>query len=134
VVTVYESIEQSNEVDQTGGLGYLGEIANATPSAANIRRYAEIVRERAILRQLVTVGDEIAGNALNPAGRDVKQLLDDAEQRIFQIAEAGNRATTASSRSSPCSARSSSAWKPCWRATASPTSPAWPPASPISTA
>ncbi|WP_310452574.1 replicative DNA helicase [Sulfuritalea sp.] len=91
VVTVYESIEQSNEVDQTGGLGYLGEIANATPSAANIRRYAEIVRERAILRQLVTVGDEIAGNALNPAGRDVKQVLDDAEQRIFQIAEAGNR-------------------------------------------
>ena len=91
VVTVYESIEQSNEVDQTGGLGYLGEIANATPSAANIRRYAEIVRERAILRQLVTVGDEIAGNALNPAGRDVKQLLDDAEQRIFQIDEAGNR-------------------------------------------
>ncbi|MDA8259351.1 MAG: replicative DNA helicase [Betaproteobacteria bacterium] len=90
VVTVYESIEQSNEVDQTGGLGYLGEIANATPSAANIRRYAEIVRERAILRQLVTVGDEIAGNALNPAGRDVKQLLDEAEQRIFQIAEAGN--------------------------------------------
>ena len=93
VVTVYESIEQSNEVDQTGGLGYLGEIANATPSAANIRRYAEIVRERAILRQLVTVGDEIAGNALNPAGRDVKQLLDDAEQRIFQIAEAGNRSS-----------------------------------------
>jgi len=91
VVTVYESIELSNEVDQTGGLGYLGEIANATPSAANIRRYAEIVRERAILRQLVTVGDEIAGNALNPAGRDVKALLDDAEQRIFQIAEAGNR-------------------------------------------
>ena len=91
VVTVYESIEQSNEIDQTGGLGYLGEIANATPSAANIRRYAEIVRERAILRQLVTVGDEIAGNALNPAGRDVKTLLDEAEQRIFQIAEAGNR-------------------------------------------
>ncbi|MDO9448901.1 MAG: DnaB-like helicase N-terminal domain-containing protein, partial [Rugosibacter sp.] len=46
VVTVYESIEQSNEVDQTGGLAYLAEIANATPSAANVRRYAEIVRER----------------------------------------------------------------------------------------
>nr|MBP7423739.1 replicative DNA helicase [Sulfuritalea sp.] len=91
VVTVYESIEASNEVDQTGGLGYLGEIANATPSAANIRRYAEIVRERGILRQLVTVGDEIAGNALNPAGREVKALLDEAEQKIFQIAEAGNR-------------------------------------------
>ena len=91
VVTVFESIEQSNEIDQTGGLSYLAEIANSTPSAANIRRYAEIVRERAILRQLVTVGDEIAGNALNPAGRDVKQLLDDAERRIFEIAEAGNR-------------------------------------------
>ena len=91
VVTVYESIEASNEVDQTGGLAYLGEIANSTPSAANIRRYAEIVRERAILRQLVTVGDEIAGNALNPAGREVKTLLDEAEQKIFQIAEAGNR-------------------------------------------
>jgi replicative DNA helicase len=89
VVTVYESIEQSNEVDQTGGLGYLGEIANATPSAANIRRYAEIVRERAILRQLVTVGDEIAGNALNPAGRDVKQLLDDAEQAHFPDRRSG---------------------------------------------
>lgn len=93
VVTVYESIEQSNEVDQTGGLAYLGEIANATPSAANIRRYGEIVRERAVLRQLVTVGDEIAGNALNPAGRDVKTLLDDAEQRVFAIAEMGNRNT-----------------------------------------
>jgi replicative DNA helicase len=91
VVTIYESIEKSNEVDQTGGLAYLGEIANATPSAANIRRYAEIVHERAVLRRLVTVGDEIAASALNPAGRDVKVLLDQAEQRVFEIAEAGNK-------------------------------------------
>ncbi len=91
VVTVFEQIEQSNEIEQTGGLAYLAEIANATPSAANIRRYAEIVRERAVLRRLVTVGDEIAGSALNPAGRDVKTLLDDAERRIFEIAEAGQR-------------------------------------------
>ncbi|MDR2000054.1 MAG: replicative DNA helicase [Zoogloeaceae bacterium] len=89
VVTVYESIDKSNEVDQAGGMAYLGEIANATPSAANIRRYAEIVRERAVLRKLVSVGDEIAANALNPAGRDAKQLLDEAEQRVFEIAEAG---------------------------------------------
>ncbi|QDX82701.1 replicative DNA helicase [Denitratisoma sp. DHT3] len=89
VVTVYESIEKSNEVEQTGGLAYLGEIANNTPSAANIRRYAEIVHERAVLRKLVTVGDEIAASALNPAGRDVKQLLDQAEQKVFEIAEAG---------------------------------------------
>ncbi|MGE5467107.1 MAG: replicative DNA helicase [Ignavibacteria bacterium] len=91
VVTIYESIEKSNEVDQTGGLAYLGEIANATPSAANIRRYAEIVHERAVLRKLVTVGDEIASSALNPAGRDVKVLLDQAEQKVFEIAEAGNK-------------------------------------------
>lgn len=93
VVTVYESIEKSNEVDQTGGLAYLGEIANNTPSAANIRRYAEIVHERAVLRKLVTVGDEIAASALNPAGRDVKELLDHAEQKVFEIAEAGARIT-----------------------------------------
>jgi replicative DNA helicase len=93
VVTIYESIEKSNETDQTGGLAYLGEIANATPSAANIRRYAEIVHERAVLRKLVTVGDEIAANALNPAGRDVKELLDQAEQKVFEIAEAGARTT-----------------------------------------
>jgi len=91
VVTVHESIEKSNEVEQTGGLAYLGEIANATPSAANIRRYAEIVRERAILRKLVSVGDEIAASALNPAGRDAKQLLDEAEAKVFEIAEMGAR-------------------------------------------
>ncbi len=91
VVTVYESIEKSNEVEQAGGLAYLGEIANNTPSAANIRRYAEIVRERAVLRRLVTVGDEIAASALNPAGRDAKTLLDQAEAKVFEIAEAGAR-------------------------------------------
>jgi replicative DNA helicase len=75
----------------TGGLAYLGELAANTPSAANIRRYAEIVRERAILRQLVTAGDEIAGSALNPLGRDPKTLLDEAEAKVFAIAEGGFR-------------------------------------------
>ncbi|MBX9849045.1 MAG: replicative DNA helicase [Rhodocyclaceae bacterium] len=93
VVTVFESIEKSNETDQTGGLGYLAEIANNTPSAANIRRYAEIVRERSVLRKLVSAGDEIAASALNPAGRDVKQILDEAEVKVLEIAEAGARST-----------------------------------------
>ena len=93
VVTVFESIEKSNEVEQAGGLAYLGEIANNTPSAANIRRYAEIVRERAVLRRLVTVGDEIAASALNPNGRDAKVLLDQAEAKVFEIAEAGARSS-----------------------------------------
>lgn len=91
VVTVFESIDKGGEVEHTGGLAYLGEIVNSTPSAANIRRYAEIVRERAILRKLVTVGDEIASSALSPAGRDAKQLLDEAEAKVFEIAEAGAR-------------------------------------------
>ncbi|MBN8474405.1 replicative DNA helicase [Sulfuritalea sp.] len=60
VVTVFESVERSNEVDQTGGLGYLGEIANTTPSIANIRRYAEIIRDKAVLRGLIAAADALA--------------------------------------------------------------------------
>jgi replicative DNA helicase len=90
-VTVAEAIDLAGEGTETGGLAYLGELAVNTPSASNIRRYAEIVRERAILRQMVTVGDEIAGSALNPLGRDAKQLLDEAEARVFAIAESGFR-------------------------------------------
>jgi replicative DNA helicase len=89
VVTVAESLDLAGEGSDTGGLAYLGELAANTPSAANIRRYAEIVRERAILRQLVTAGDEIAGSAFNPLGRDPKQLLDEAEAKVFAIAEGG---------------------------------------------
>lgn len=91
VVTVFESLEKSNEAEQAGGLAYIAEIANSTPSAANIRRYAEIVRERAILRKMVAVGDEIAASALNPSGRDAKMLLDEAEAKVFEIAEDGAR-------------------------------------------
>jgi replicative DNA helicase len=89
VVTVAEALEGAGEGEQTGGLAYLGELAANTPSAANIRRYAEIVRERAVLRQLVATADEIAGDALNPLGRDAETLLDEAESKIFAIAEAG---------------------------------------------
>ncbi|MBL8473607.1 MAG: replicative DNA helicase [Rhodocyclaceae bacterium] len=91
VVTVFESVDKNNEAEQIGGMAYLGEIAVNTPSAANIRRYAEIIRERAILRRLVAAGDEIAASALNPQGRDAKELLDRAESTIFEIAEAGAR-------------------------------------------
>ncbi|HEX5126929.1 MAG TPA: replicative DNA helicase [Rhodocyclaceae bacterium] len=91
VVTVYESLDKNGDAQHVGGLAYLGEIANNTPSAANIRRYAEIVRERAILRKLVSVGDEIAASALAYAGQDAKTILDEAEAKIFEIAEAGGR-------------------------------------------
>ena len=92
VVTVSEALDAAGESEHTGGLAYLGELAANTPSASNIRRYGEIVRERAVLRQLVTAGDEIAASALNPMGRDAKELLDEAESRVFEIAEKGSQA------------------------------------------
>ena len=90
-ITVAESLESTKELDSVGGLAYLGALAQNTPSAHNIRRYAEIVRERAIQRKLIEVGTGIADNALNPMGKDVGQLLDEAESRVFEIAEAGAR-------------------------------------------
>jgi replicative DNA helicase len=90
-VTVYEALRNSNKAEDAGGLAFLNALAQNTPSAANIRRYAELVRERSVLRRLVTAGDEIATSALNPAGRDTKQILDDAESRVFRIAEEGAR-------------------------------------------
>jgi replicative DNA helicase len=91
VVTVAESLESSDDEDRAGGLAYLASLAQNTPSAHNIRRYAEIVRERAIMRQLVAVGNEIADSAFSPAGKEVGQLLDEAESKVFQIAEARAR-------------------------------------------
>jgi replicative DNA helicase len=91
IVTVAESLESTAELSQIGGIAYLGSLAQNTPTAANIRRYAEIVRERAIMRKLVTVGSGIAESAYSPNGRDAQQLLDEAEAKIFQIAEGGQR-------------------------------------------
>src|ERR1700709_2310518 len=91
VVTVYESLGNSGKAEEVGGLAYLNALAQNTPSAANIRRYAEIVRDRGVLRTLITVADEISGEAFNPQGKEVKQMLDEAESKIFAIAEEGSR-------------------------------------------
>lgn len=93
IVTVAESLENSAELSAVGGIAYLGALAQNTPTAANIRRYAEIVRERAVMRKLVEVGSGIAESAYSPQGRDAQQLLDEAEARIFQIAEGGKRSS-----------------------------------------
>jgi len=93
IVTVAESLESSAELSGVGGIAYLGALAQNTPTAANIRRYAEIVRERAVMRKLVEVGSGIAESAYSPQGRDAQQLLDEAEARIFQIAEGGKRSS-----------------------------------------
>jgi len=91
VVTVSEWLSQRGELNNVGNLGYLGQLAQETPSAANITAYADIVRERSVLRQLSAVGDDIAQAALTPQGRDSKALLDYAEQQVFAIADQGNR-------------------------------------------
>lgn len=82
VVTVFESIQKSNEIDQTGGLAYLGEIANTTPSAANIRRYAEIIREKARLRQLAGVAASLQAGCMNPGLRTAADLVAETEQQL----------------------------------------------------
>ena len=91
VVTVYESLTTAGKAEEAGGLAYLNALAHNTPSAANIRRYAEIVRERSMLRKLVSVSDEIASAAFNPQGKEARQILDEAEARVFQIAQEGAR-------------------------------------------
>lgn len=93
VITVNESLLSAGKADSAGGLPYLNSLAHNTPSAANIRRYAEIVRERAMLRKLVAVADEIASTAFNPQGKEARQLLDEAESRVFKIAQEGARGT-----------------------------------------
>ena len=91
VVTVFERLASLGQAQEVGGLAGLNRLAESTPSAANIRRYAEIVRDRAILRNLITVADGIATTALNPEGRDARQILDEAESKIFKISEEGSR-------------------------------------------
>src|SRR4051812_25048407 len=91
VVTVAESIEASEDKDKTGGPADLAALAQNPPSSLNVRRYAELVRERAIQRRLAQVATEIAESALAPSGKEVNQLLDEAESKIFQIAENGAR-------------------------------------------
>ncbi|MBF7731005.1 replicative DNA helicase [Pseudomonas sp. N040] len=88
VVTLSEQLDKEGQLAQTGGLAYLGELAKNTPSVANIKAYAQIIRERATLRQLIGVSNEIAGSAYAPQGRSGDEVLDEAERLIFQIAEA----------------------------------------------
>jgi replicative DNA helicase len=91
VITVFEHLQNMGKAEEIGGLAYLNSLAQYVPSAGNIRRYAEIVRERGILRKLVAASDEIASNAFNPQGKPVAQILDESEQKIFNIGEEGSR-------------------------------------------
>lgn len=91
LVTVSEWLKQRNELENAGGFAYLATMAKDTPSAANIRAYADIVREKSVLRQLISVGTGIADSAFTAQGRPSKELLDEAEQKVFKIAEQGTK-------------------------------------------
>ena len=93
VLTLAEALKTTGELQDVGGLAYLHQLASGTPSAANIRRYAEIVRERAITRRLAEVGTAIADSAYSPQGREARQLLDEAETKILEIGEKGGRSS-----------------------------------------
>lgn len=89
VITVWSAMQASgHDMELTGGLGYLASMAQYVPSASNIRRHAETVRERAVLRNLIAASDEIATSAFNPMGRPVAEIADEAERKIFNIIEA----------------------------------------------
>jgi replicative DNA helicase len=92
VVTVSERLESRGELDQAGGLEYLATLANETPGAANARSYAKILRERSMLRSLISVGNEISGAAFGTDGRTAAEIVDEAERLVFEIAESGSRA------------------------------------------
>ncbi|MDA1343817.1 MAG: replicative DNA helicase, partial [Proteobacteria bacterium] len=91
VITISETLEATSELEAVGGLSYLGMLAKDTPSAANIVNYANIVRDRSVLRQLIHVGTEISDSAFNTEGRDTADLLENAEREVFKIAEQRQR-------------------------------------------
>lgn len=87
LITLDQSLKNKGVIEDVGGFAYLAELSKNTPSAANIIAYADIVREKAILRELIGVGNTIAQSAYQPKGRDIKTILDEAEREVFQIAE-----------------------------------------------
>jgi replicative DNA helicase len=91
VITVYEVLDAEKRAEDVGGLSYLNDLAQNTPSAANIKGYAEAVRDRSVLRKLLGASGDIADKVFNREGRSVREILDSAEAAVFQIAEEGSR-------------------------------------------
>ncbi|WP_293748472.1 replicative DNA helicase [uncultured Paraglaciecola sp.] len=87
LITVSEDLEEMDELESAGGFAYLGELAKNTPSSANVSAYAQIIKERAITRELIGVAHEIADTGYNPEGRNSGEILDMAESKVFEIAE-----------------------------------------------
>src|ERR1035437_5704570 len=94
VITVFEHLKSTGNHTNAGGMEYLNDLAQYVPSASTIRRYAEIVRECAMLRRLIKACDQIGTSATNPMGKPVDHVLDESEQLIFRISEAGGKLKT----------------------------------------
>lgn len=93
LITLDQALKAKGISDSVGGFAYLADLSNNTPNAINILAYAEIVREKAILRELITVGNRIAENSYSPKGKDIKMVLDEAEREVFSIAEKRSSST-----------------------------------------
>ena len=91
VVTVYDQLKSAAKIEEIGGLNYLNELVNSTPSSANIKRYAEIVRDKALLRSLITSSNKIIEKCISTEGSEASEILDSAESEIFAIAEHNNK-------------------------------------------
>lgn len=87
IITISESLEDIGELENVGGLAYISDLASSTPTASNIHAYAEIVRERATVRSLISVAHDIADSGFNPSGRDSATLIDEAESKVFKISD-----------------------------------------------
>ena len=93
LITLDQALKAKGISDSVGGFAYLADLSNNTPNAINILAYAEIVREKAILRELIAVGNRIAENSYAPKGKDIKMVLDEAEREVFAIAEKRSSST-----------------------------------------
>ena len=93
LITLDQALKAKGISDSVGGFAYLADLSNNTPNAINILAYAEIVREKAILRELIAVGNRIAENSYSPKGKDIKMVLDEAEREVFSIAEKRSSST-----------------------------------------
>jgi replicative DNA helicase len=93
VVTVSERLEARGNLANAGGLAYLSTLVRDTPTASNARAYAQIVREKSLLRALVSAGHAISSSVFSEEGMSARDLVNQAEQAVFQIAERGARRT-----------------------------------------
>lgn len=91
IITVSEALEKSHLLEDVGGMAYISELARNTPSAANIRAYADIVYEKSVLRDLIRIGGQITESAFTTSGRTANEIVDEAEKVVFEISEQGSR-------------------------------------------